>query len=115
MLDFGARDTSSDDVSTFTFDLFSSSSCSTTTTPAPSRRQDFHSVDAERNRARFYRLTETTNLFGERCLVIEYGRIATDLCKRRVEYFHDAGELAARFDELVKLRKSHGYTLAFAA
>lgn len=116
MLDFSAALSSSDDASTFDSDLFSPSSCSPVpATTTESRRQDFHSIDAERNRARFYRLIETNNLFGEPCLVIEYGRIGTDLCKRRVEYFGDSFARAVRFGELVRLRKTHGYSLVHAA
>ena len=79
------------------------------------RRQHFHSVDPSRNRARFYRLTECTTLFGESVLRLEYGRIGTDLLKSREEVFTDGFARALRFDELVKLRGRRGYRLVHAA
>jgi len=79
------------------------------------RRHDLHSIDPAKNRARFYRIVECITLFGERVLHVEWGRIGTDLMKSRDEVFTDDVARAARFDELERLRKRHGYTLAFAA
>ncbi|MCC6805810.1 MAG: WGR domain-containing protein [Deltaproteobacteria bacterium] len=79
------------------------------------RRHHFHSVDPSKNRARFYRITECQTLFGERVLRVEYGRIGTNMLKARDEVFTDDFARALRFDELVRLRKSHGYSLVQAA
>ncbi|MCC6811841.1 MAG: WGR domain-containing protein [Deltaproteobacteria bacterium] len=66
-------------------------------------------VDHARNRYRVYRLSDAVDLFGARCLLIEWGRLGQSL-RSRLEPFHDDAARDARRRELVELRQRHGYT-----
>jgi predicted DNA-binding WGR domain protein len=66
-------------------------------------------VDPERNRFRVYGVTECATLFGELCLRIVWGRIGNRRLRERSEVFRDRAALARRRDELLRLRRRHGY------
>ena len=66
-------------------------------------------VDQARNRLRVYRLCDAVDLFGERCLLIQWGRLGQRL-RTRLEPFKDDAARELRRAELVALRKRHGYT-----
>lgn len=65
-------------------------------------------VDEARNRFRVYRLREQGTLFGERDLLIEWGRLGQTL-RVRVERYGGMEELERRKEELVARRRAHGY------
>ncbi len=64
-------------------------------------------------RFRRYRITECRSLFGEPCLVIEWG----DIGRRgrvRSEAFTSSAALANRKPELLARRRRHGYVITCA-
>lgn len=70
---------------------------------------ELRSIDPAKNRYRVYGLTECRNLFGELCLRIVWGRLGTRRMRERSEVFADRGALRRRRDELLALRRRHGY------
>lgn len=66
-------------------------------------------IDPKSNRARIYRITNSRDLFGESCLLIEWGRLGRPL-RARLEPFADDAARNARRAELVATRQRHGYT-----
>lgn len=77
------------------------------TRPALELRQ----VDPARGRARRYHVAESRSLFGERALLITWGRIGS-APRVRLETFANEAELEARWSELLARRDAHGYTSA---
>lgn len=71
-------------------------------------------IDPERNRFRLYGMTECLTLFGERCLVIAWGRIGQPL-RRRCEMFVDRDALERRRQALLARRRRNGYQVASPA
>lgn len=69
-------------------------------------------VDPATNRFRIYGLTECRTLFGELCLRIVWGRIGNRRPRERSEVFADRDALARRRDELLGLRRRHGYVVS---
>ena len=72
------------------------------------RASDWRHIDPSRARARRYHLSECRSLFGERALLITWGRIG----KRphvRLETFRTEAALEARRAELQARRQAHGY------
>lgn len=69
----------------------------------------FHSIDPARKRARVFRMLETTTLFGEPALHVEWGRIGQKLCFR-CELFVDHKARAERVRAIKQRRLDHGYT-----
>lgn len=69
---------------------------------------ELRQIDPARRRFRTYRMTESITLFGELCLVIEWGRLG-GRARLRSETFPDARSLAKRRDELLARRRRHGY------
>lgn len=69
---------------------------------------ELRQVDPARKRFRRYRMRECRTLFGEPCLVIEWGRIGGPL-RLRSETFPTPGALASRKRELLARRRRHGY------
>jgi predicted DNA-binding WGR domain protein len=65
-------------------------------------------VDPARHLFRLYRMTECRTLFGEPCLIIEWGRIGRPP-RLRSETFTSSAALLARKAELFARRHRHGY------
>jgi predicted DNA-binding WGR domain protein len=68
-------------------------------------------IEPKRNRFRQYALTECETLFGEHALLISWGRIGKPP-RSRCEVFGSRDELSRRCDELLAVRRAHGYRLA---
>jgi predicted DNA-binding WGR domain protein len=66
-------------------------------------------VERLRNCFRYYRIAEGRTLFGEPCLMIQWGRIGGRL-RVRVETFAGRSSLSARRAELLARRRRHGYS-----
>ena len=66
-------------------------------------------IDPLKNRFRVYGLTECRTLFGEVCLRIVWGRIGNRRLREKSEVFRDRAALLRRRDELLGLRRRHGY------
>lgn len=66
-------------------------------------------IDPARRRFRRYRMTECRTLFGEPCLLVEWGRIGRPP-RLRSETFSSPSALAERRTELLARRRRHGYT-----
>jgi predicted DNA-binding WGR domain protein len=67
-----------------------------------------HRIDPARNMARFYRMSSTPSLFGDICLVREWGRIGRP-GRIRID-LHQTGEqaMAAR-EALLRVKRQRGY------
>lgn len=83
-----------------------------TTPPRPAL--ELRQIDPARRRARRYHIAEDVSLFGERGLVIAWGRIGRP-ARVRFESFTDEAELEARWQELLARRRAHGYAPVVAA
>ena len=70
---------------------------------------ELRQVDPARRRFRRYRIVESRTLFGEPCLIIEWGRIGRP-ARLRSEAFVSAAALALRKRELLARRRRHGYS-----
>jgi len=66
-------------------------------------------IDPKSNRARIYRITNSRDLFGELCLLVESGRLGRPL-RARLEPFADDAARDERRAELVAIRQRHGYS-----
>jgi predicted DNA-binding WGR domain protein len=67
-----------------------------------------HRIDPARNMARFYRLSSTPSLFGDICIVREWGRIGRRGRTRIDLYAREAEAAAARLAlELAKRRRGY--------
>lgn len=80
------------------------------TTRRPRPPVELRQLDPSRNRARMYRLAESSSLFGERGLMITWGRIGR-APRVRFEPIESDAALHARWSELLKRRLAHGYEL----
>nr|WP_295468838.1 WGR domain-containing protein [Mesorhizobium sp.] len=67
-----------------------------------------HRIDLSRNMARFYRLSSTRSLFGDFCLVREWGRIGRPGRIRIDLYAHPDAVNAARL-ALERAKRRRGY------
>ncbi|TYR33571.1 WGR domain-containing protein [Mesorhizobium microcysteis] len=67
-----------------------------------------HRIDAARNMARFYRLSATPSLFGDICLVQEWGRIGWP-GRIRIDLFAEADDATAARIVLEKAKRRRGY------
>lgn len=76
--------------------------------PLPAREVELRHVDPSRDRFRRYHLAETRTLYGERGLLITWGRIGHP-ARTRLETFANDVDAAARWDELFSRRQAHGY------
>ena len=67
-----------------------------------------HRIDPARNMARFYRMSSTPSLFGDICLVREWGRIGRP-GRIRIDLYERAEEAIAAREalSLVKRRRGH--------
>lgn len=67
-----------------------------------------HRIDPTRNMARFYRLSMAPSLFGDICLVREWGRIGT--CGRiRIDLYEHPDEAVAAHAALERAKRRRGY------
>jgi len=78
------------------------------------RALELRQVDPMRRRARRYHIAECRSLFGERGLLITWGRIGGP-ARVRLETFTSEDELDGRWRELIARRSAHGYRVQFAA
>ncbi|MCR5860592.1 WGR domain-containing protein [Mesorhizobium sp. J428] len=67
-----------------------------------------HRIDPARNMARFYRMSSTPSLFGDICLVREWGRIGRP-GRIRVDLYETREEAIAAREALSRLRRRRGY------
>jgi predicted DNA-binding WGR domain protein len=74
------------------------------------RGLEFRQIDPTRRRARRYHLCECRSLFGERAILIVWGRIGRP-ARARLETFETEAKLEDRWRELLARRKAHGYQL----
>ena len=72
---------------------------------------ELRQIDPARRRFRRYRITECRSLFGEPCLLIEWGGIGRP-GRLRSEAVASAATLANRKRELLARRRRHGYVAA---
>jgi predicted DNA-binding WGR domain protein len=66
-------------------------------------------TDATKNMARYYAMSIEPNLFGEACLIRRWGRIGAN-GQRRVHHFTREEEAVKLFLELLRKRRSRGYS-----
>lgn len=69
---------------------------------------ELRQIDPARRRFRRYRITECRSLFGEPCLLIEWGGVGRP-GRLRSEAFASPAALGARKRELLARRRRHGY------
>ena len=67
-----------------------------------------HRIDPARNMARFYRMSSTPSLFGDICLVREWGRIGRP-GRIRIDLYERAGEAIATREALSLVKRRRGY------
>jgi predicted DNA-binding WGR domain protein len=67
-----------------------------------------HRIDPTRNMARFYRLSSTTSLFGDICVVREWGRIGRR-GRLHIDLYERAEEAIAARDALSRAKRRRGY------
>ena len=67
-----------------------------------------HRIDPARNLARFYRLSSTPSLFGDICLVREWGRIGRP-GRIRIDLYEKGEEAIAARKVLLRLKRQRGY------
>ncbi|APH74973.1 WGR domain-containing protein [Aquibium oceanicum] len=68
----------------------------------------FHRIDPARNMARFYRMSSMPSLFGDICLVREWGRIGR-AGRMRIDLYETAREAAAARQALSRVKRRRGY------
>jgi predicted DNA-binding WGR domain protein len=71
-----------------------------------------HRIDPARNMARFYRMSSTPSLFGDICLVREWGRIGRP-GRIRVDLYETEQESMAAREALSRVKRQRGYRDAF--
>jgi predicted DNA-binding WGR domain protein len=69
---------------------------------------ELRSIDPTRRRSRRYHMAECRTLFGERALLITWGRIGAPP-RVRFETFASSAKLVERREELLARRNAHGY------
>lgn len=74
---------------------------------------NLHRIDPARNMARFYRLSATPGLFGDICLVREWGRIGRR-GRTRVDLYARKEDAVAAALTLEQVKRRRGYRDAFA-
>ena len=67
-----------------------------------------HRIDAVRNMARFYRLSVTPSLFGDICLVREWGRIGRP-GRTRIDLYAREEDANGAFLALEQAKRRRGY------
>jgi len=67
-----------------------------------------HRIDPARNMARFYRISSTPSLFGDICIVREWGRIGKR-GRTRIDLYAQEIEAAAARLALEQLKRRRGY------
>jgi len=67
-----------------------------------------HRIDPARNMARFYRLSSTPSLFGDICLVREWGRIGR-FGRIRIDLYEKGEEAITARETLLRLKRQRGY------
>jgi predicted DNA-binding WGR domain protein len=67
-----------------------------------------HRIDPTRNMARFYRLSSTPSLFGDICLVREWGRIGRP-GRIRIDLYEKGEEAIAAREALSRVKRKRGY------
>ena len=67
-----------------------------------------HRIDPARNMARFYLLSSTLSLFGDICLVREWGRIGRP-GRIRVDLYKAVEEAMAAREALSRVKRQRGY------
>ncbi|MFH1344000.1 MAG: WGR domain-containing protein [Pseudomonadota bacterium] len=67
-----------------------------------------HRIDPARNMARFYRMSSTPSLFGDICLVREWGRIGRP-GRIRIDLFQTGEEAMAAGEALSRVKRQRGY------
>ena len=68
-----------------------------------------HRIDPARNMARFYRLSMAPSLFGDVCVVREWGRIGTS-GRIRVDLYEKAEQAAAAHVAIERAKRRRGYS-----
>ena len=71
-----------------------------------------HRIDPARNMARFYRLSSTPSLFGDICLVREWGRIGRP-GRIRIDLYKAVEEARAARAALSREKRQRGYRDVF--
>jgi len=67
-----------------------------------------HRIDSARNMARFYRMSSTPSLFGDICLVREWGRIGRP-GRVRIDLYETGEEAIAAREALSRVKRQRGY------
>jgi len=67
-----------------------------------------HRIDPARNMARFYRMSSTPSLFGDICLVREWGRIGRPGLIR-IDLYQTGEEAMAARETLSRVKLQRGY------
>jgi predicted DNA-binding WGR domain protein len=71
-----------------------------------------HRIDPARNMARFYRMSSTPSLFGDICVVREWGRIGRP-GRIRIDLYKAAEEAMAAREALSRVKRQRGYRDVF--
>jgi predicted DNA-binding WGR domain protein len=67
-----------------------------------------HRIDPARNMARFYRISSTLSLFGDICLVREWGRIGRS-GRMRIDLYEKVEAASAALHALERAKRRRGY------
>lgn len=67
-----------------------------------------HRIEPVRNMARYYRISSSSNLFGDVCLVREWGRIGC-AGRIRIDLFDSVRAANAAGEALLRLKRRRGY------
>jgi predicted DNA-binding WGR domain protein len=67
-----------------------------------------HRIDPARNMARYYRLTSTPSLFGDICVVREWGRIGRP-GRMRIDLYEKVEVASAAWHALERAKRRRGY------
>lgn len=68
--------------------------------------------DAARNMARYYRLSIEPNLFGEICLIRQWGRIGAK-GQSRIHHFENEGAAVDLLLDLLRQKRKRGYRAVY--
>jgi predicted DNA-binding WGR domain protein len=71
-----------------------------------------HRIDPARNMARFYRMSSTPSLFGDICLVREWGRIGRP-GRIRIDLYETREAAMAAREALSRVKRQRGYRDAY--